>query len=302
MLRGAVGNYFKCLVYVFVALGCIMLGALFGLSVLWETLSAQAALLSGEIGELVPDAQTQVDELLVVLLSAVRKLDWSNAVDTILSTDWLSDLLAEFFRLSETASAELSARLGETLQEVSAALTAAVVLFALFVAFGVMLGDLVTNYFVRRVTVRRGFRRFWLYTVADAAISATIVAFTLWLLAVWDPGVLISSAVGILLSGFVALFEAYLLYGRGKIALRSVMTLKNCLMLFVSQVCIYLMSVFLVLLILLVTNAVVTIALGTSVMTIALLVVNVNAEWFVYRRANGLDRELHALPAPDFRQ
>ena len=80
------------------------------------------------------------------------------------------------------------------------------------------------------------------------------------------------------------------------------MTLKNCLMLFVSQVCIYLMSVFLVLLILLVTNAVVTIALGTSVMTIALLVVNVNAEWFVYRRANGLDRELHALPAPDFRQ
>ena len=87
MLRGAVGNYFKCLVYVFVALGCIMLGALFGLSVLWETLSAQAAMLSGEIGELVPDAQTQVDELLVVLLSAVRKLDWSNAVDTILSTD-----------------------------------------------------------------------------------------------------------------------------------------------------------------------------------------------------------------------
>ena len=180
MLRGAVGNYFKCLVYVFVALGCIMLGALFGLSVLWETLSAQAALLSGEIGELVPDAQTKVDELLVVLLSAVRKLDWSNAVDTILSTDWLSDLLAEFFRLSETASAELSARLGETLQEVSAALTAAVVLFALFVAFGVMLGYLVTNYFVRRVTVRRGFRRFWLYTVADAAISATIVAFTLF--------------------------------------------------------------------------------------------------------------------------
>lgn len=305
LIANALLNFFKCLVYVFVPLGCIFLGALFGLSGLFGAFFEQADYIAREIGALLPDAEAHADELFGFLVASVRSLDWSDplaAVNTVLTTDWLSGMLAEFFQLSETAAAELSQRLAGTLENVVSALGGALSAFAALLVLGVVLGYFVTNYFVRKSTVRRGFWKFWLNSIVDSLLTATIVAFTLWLLAVWDPGALISAVVGILLFGFVALFEAYLLHGRGKVAFRSVVTVENCFLLFVSQLAIFAVALGIVWLIGVLANAVVALGIGIAVAIIAFLVVNVNAESYVYRVANGLGEGRKALPAPTFEE
>lgn len=125
-------------------------------------------------------------------------------------------------------------------------------------------------------------------------LTVTLIAFVTWLMTVSTAGAVLSGIAGALAFGFVALFEAYLLHGHGKIRFRKVVNLGNCVWVWVSQIAVLAAATAVSALFMWLTTSFVAVALVLSVIIIALLVINVNAESYV----DGLVRK---LPAGDKR-
>ena len=284
MLKISLKNYFKCLVHVFVPLGCIFLGVLFGAYALFGVVTAQLAYIRTEITQLLSGIEADFDELWSFVIGSARELSWDRPLQTIallLKGEWLTEKIAIFLGMTDADAAKLLGSVQNILQTVGSELKGGIAVFCVQVMLGVWLGYFVANFFVRRSTVKRGLWKFILVSLLDSFLSATLVAVTVYLLTLWSPGALISSVVSMFLYGFVSLLEAYVIHGRGTIKFKTVVNAKNCFLLQLAQTIIFAISAVIVLLIYLITNWLVALAIGLSVAIIALLVANVNAEAYV---------------------
>ena len=288
MVANACRNFCKCLIYVFVPLGCIFLGVLIGLQVFADAFSEQADYAADALAVLVQNADVSLNNLAGFFVSSVRELNWGDpvgAVGVLLEGDWIAAKLTEFLQLTAEEAAALQGDVNTIAANVAEGLSSAVAVFAVCVVLGVLFGYFVTNYFVRRSTVKRGFWGFWVAAVADSLLSATLVAFIAWLLSVTKAGAIVSAAVGALLLGGIALFEAYLLHGRGRVALRTAVNLKNCVFLLLSQLAVYVLAAAIGALFLWLLGTLAAAAIVIALVILAILVVNVNAESFVSQLA-----------------
>lgn len=297
MVGNSLKNFLKCLIYIFVPLGCIFLGLLFGVQLFLDELAVQADYVMTQISELVDGTEEQVDNLVDFVISSFRELDWSEPLSTLsflLQGDWIAARIAEFLQLTVEEAAALEEQVVAIASNVAAALSGKLHTLVLCVGVGVVVGYFVTNYFVRKSTVRRGFWGFWIAAIADAVLTVTLIAFVTWLLTVSSAGAAVSGIAGALTFGFVALFEAYLLHGQGKIRFRKVVNLGNCVWVWVSQVAVLIAAAAVSALLMWLTKSFVAVALVLSVIIIALLVINVNAESYV-------DSLVRKLPAGEAR-
>lgn len=283
MIKNSLKNYIKCLAHVFVPLGCLFLGVLFGAYHLIGVISAQLSYLAEETVRIIPEVEADFDELWAFVLASARELSWKNPFQTIslILDGWLAEKIGTFTGMTAEQYAKFVNDIQTVLQKVGEELRSGFSVFIVYIVLSVWLGYFVTNLFVRRSTVKRGLLKLLAVTLLDSLFSATLIAFTTWLLSVWSPGALISAVISMIVVSFVSLMEAYLLHGRGKVELRRVVSLKNCCLLQLSQLIILLISVAVIVLFFLITNALVALAIGFAVATIALLVSGVNAESYV---------------------
>lgn len=284
MILNSLKNFFKCLAYVLVPLGCLFIGVLFGVNAAFGIITEQIIYIRDEVVKLIPVAVENVDELWGFVLSSVRELTWKSPFDvvrTILDGEWLVGKISGFVGLTSEQSVQFLSDVQILLQTVASELILAVGVFFALIVLSAIAGYFVTNLFVRSSTVKRGFWKFLAMSLLDALFSATLIAFTTWILTVWKPGALISSLISVLVFGFVSLIEAYLIHGRGKIPFRRAVNFKNCLLLYLSHIIITVSAFVLLFLVFLATNVFVGIAVGYSILIIALLVININAESYI---------------------
>ena len=290
MIGNALLNFLKCLIYIFVPLGCIFLGFLFGAQLFLRTLSEQADYVVSALASLASQTEITLRGLADYLYAAVRGLDWGDpftAVRTLLDGKWLAATLTDFLQLTAAEAAQLGSEIDAVAANVVGAVGGAVWALVGCTAAGLIAGYFITNYFVRKSTVRRGFWGFWVAAAADAVLTATLIAFVTWLLTVSKAGAAASAVVGGLLFGCVALIEAYLLHGRGKVAFRTVVNGKNCVFVCLSQLAVLAAAAAVGALLAFLTGALVAAALVAAVVVIALLVISVNTESYVDRLAKG---------------
>lgn len=284
MLKISLKNYIRCLAYVFVPLGCIFLGLLFGAYTLFGVISQQLAYVKEEIPKLLTGVEADFDELWSFVIGSARELSWKNPIQTIvllLKGEWLAEKIAGFLGLTDAQFTALLSSVQNILQSVGTALKGGFAVFFVQVILGVWLGYFVTNLFVRKSTVKRGFWKFIGVSLLDSFLSATLVSLTVYILTLWSPGALISVLVSMFLYGFVSLLEAYLIHGRGKVKFNKVVNAKNCFLLQLAQIIIFVISIVITLFVFLITNWLVALAIGLAVVIIAFLVCNVNAESYV---------------------
>lgn len=284
MIGCSLKNYLKCLAYIFVPLGCIFLGFLFGVELFLNELSSQADYMTEELARLFPERGEEFDLLVGYVVASARRLDWNNgmgAFSSLMDGAWLNARITEF--LQETAASPVGAEAEIALisATISSALSLDFAMLLLSMALGVVVGYFIANAFVRRRTVKRGFWGMWLAAFVDALLTVSLIAFVTWLLAVSQAGAVVSGIVGALVFGFVSLFEAYLLHGRGKLAFFSVVNLKNCLFVYLSQLAVLAAASLLSAVCLGAIGSMIGVVLVLSVIVIALLVINVNAEAYV---------------------
>lgn len=284
MIGCSLKNYLKCLAYIFVPLGCIFLGFLFGVELFLNELSSQADYMTEELARLFPERGEEFDLLVGYVVASARRLDWNNgmsAFSSLMDGAWLNARITEFLQETAASPVGTEAEIALISANISSALSLDFAMLLLSMALGVVVGYFITNAFVRRRTVRRGFWGMWLAAFVDALLTVSLIAFVTWLLAVSQAGAVVSGIVSALVFGFVSLFEAYLLHGRGKLAFFSVVNLKNCLFVYLSQLAVLAAASLLSAVCLWAIGSMIGVVLVLSVIVIALLVINVNAEAYV---------------------
>ncbi|MGN0823402.1 MAG: hypothetical protein ACI4NG_06485, partial [Candidatus Gallimonas sp.] len=106
------------------------------------------------------------------------------------------------------------------------------------------------------------------------------------------------NVLGIVVYAFVSLLEAYLIQGRGRVSFKKVVNLRNCILLFLSHTVVFLLAIVISAIVLAVADFLVGIFVAVSILLVALLVINVNAESYVDRLAVKL-REKESLTTND---
>ena len=284
MILQGVKNFFMNLKYIFVPMGTVALGLVFGLSVLIPGALASASVLVDSVAEILEGIPLDLDALLSSVTDSAGELEWSDpvtAVQTMFSDDWLTAALSRAVGALVGDVGAYSSELGAAAGVFAGAMGSYFATLVIFVFLGFLLGYFLLKIFIRRNMARRAFWKYLLISLTDSLITASLVAVSVYLLSLWQPSVFISTSVSLLLFGFISLLEAYIVHGLGKVEFKSVVNFKNILRLIATNLLIFAAAAAMVALLTALTNTFVGIFVGVSLLEIAFIVVGMNAEAYV---------------------
>lgn len=284
MILQGVKNFFMNLKYIFVPMGTVALGLVFGLSVLIPGALSSASVLVDSVAEILEGTPLDLDALLSSVTDSAGELEWSDpvtAVQTMFSDDWLTAALTRAVGALVGDVGAYTSELGAAAGVFAGAMGSYLSTLVIFVFLGFLLGYFLLKIFIRRNMARRAFWKYLLISLTDSLITASLVAVSVYLLSLWQPSVFISTPVSLLLFGFISLLEAYIVHGLGKVEFRRVVNFKNILQLIATNILIFAAAAAMVALLTALTNTFVGIFVGVSLLEIAFIVVGMNAEAYV---------------------
>ena len=284
MILQGVKNFFMNLKYIFVPMGTVALGLVFGLSVLIPGALSSASVLVDSVAEILEGTPLDWDALLSSVTDSAGELEWSDpvtAVQTMFSDDWLTAALSRAVGALVGDVGAYTSELGAAAGVFAGAMGSYFATLVIFVFLGFLLGYFLLKIFIRRNMARRAFWKYLLISLTDSLITASLVAVSVYLLSLWQPSVFISTSVSLLLFGFISLLEAYIVHGLGKVEFRRVVNFKNILQLIATNLLIFAAAAAMIALLTALTNTFVGIFVGVSLLEIAFIVVGMNAEAYV---------------------
>lgn len=277
-------NFFISLKHFFTPLGTLCLGIIFGLSVFFPMFISAVHELTDKLAEIAGDVAFDPEVFLDTAFDAVMGLDWSNplsALNTVIDSEWLTQTFEScagaFFgdmpALVESAALAIEACISKII--------AGVVVFFFFAVLGLIGGYFLLKAIIRHNIAKRAMWKYFLASFLDSLLSALLIGVCAYLFSLWQPSALITVLVSLFLFGFVSLIEAYALQGGKKIPVKQVVNGKNVLLLPLTNLLIFIISLVLTGIATAITNHFVGLFIGLSLLEIAFLVSSMNAEAYV---------------------
>lgn len=284
MLKQGLKNYFRSLKHFFTPLGTMFLGLLLGLSVFIPgTVSAVNALID-DVKELAAGVNLDFGALWDKLRAAISALDWSdpvNALETMLSGEWINEVLTE--SLSAILGEDFSTFAGEIallIDTFTVNMVALTIVWLFFFIVSFIAGFMLTKFFIRRNIAKRSLWKWLLASVINALLTVALIIVIVCLYALWKPSAIFSAILLFVLPSVFSLASAYLVYAFKKVKFSKVLNLKNTGFYLLGNVLILLISgIFTVVAVAI--NALMGAFVGLAIFEIALCVMGMNADSYV---------------------
>lgn len=283
MIKQGLKNFFLGFKFFFTPLGAMFVGVLAGISLLLSGLNEMITAFIGDVNVLTGEKVT-ADDLGISLWNTVSALDWSNpliAAGKMIGKGWLGEALSKGVNLvTGVEYVDFATEIELAAQRSAITIKGEVIGFLAFCISGFIAGFVLTRYLIRKNVARRSLWKSVLFTIMNAVLTSAVAAISVFLSSEWLPGSFISVIATLFLADFIALFEAYILFGWKKVAVRRIVNAKNLGgYIFVNALifaisCVLILATFLI-------NPFVGIFVGLTVVTIAFSVVGVNAESYV---------------------
>ena len=299
MLKNALKNFFVNLKYVFTPLGVMFLGALSGLAVLISSVTTAISELSSGVTALLNSTELDGSALLNEIVAIFLALDWTNlgeVANTITDTDWLSSAFDSGVR---ALIVDYDAHVAEITACVNTAVTdviGGVVGFVALSIVGFAVGYLITALLIRRETVSSSLPKYILSVLLGTALATLALFAFLALSNVEALGAGWAFVIVAVVGAIVTLAEAYLLHGLRKVKFARTFNPKNLVGLLLSELLILLATVALIAVVALAFGAVCGAFVGLSLLTVAAIVMGMNAESYVSRLT---EQPTEILPAEE---
>ena len=284
MIKQGLKNYLSNLKYFFTPLGTLFLGIVIGISILIPGTINIIKNLGLEAGEILNNTSLNFDAFQDILVTSIESLNWNNldeALSYIFNYEWVYNTL-------NRALQALVGDFGSSAEEISVLIESTITSFVpllvqlvLFSLLGLVGGFFLTKWLVRKEIASRSIKKYIFVSIVDSILTALLVSFILWLVTVWQPSVIFTSFLAILLFGLVALFEAYLVHSNNKVDIKKIVNVKNVGKLFVSNLIIFVISISFTLLFGYLINDIVAFFVGISFIEISFIVISLNAESYV---------------------
>lgn len=269
----------------------MFLGIMLGASAFVSTAFTATNAMVESIKQLSQNVNLDFNVLLDSLWQSVQSLDWSNpvqAVKTALSAEWLNNALTQSLSsILGTDFETFKVNIVEIVNVFLQSISAGTAVFFVFWILGFIAGYWILRFLIRRTIARRSMWKFILAYFLRSLISAMFLVTSLILFAMWSYSLIFTLIVAVLFGGVIAFIQAYLLYAYKKIKFFKIVNFKNAGMYALSNAIIFAMSV-LATVVAVWINAFAGIFVGLSLITIASIVINLNAESYVIERVQNL--------------
>lgn len=284
MFRQGIKNFFINLKYFFTPLGSMFLGMMIGISFLVPGVIQSGLILIDGVKALGENLHLDFGEVWNTLWKEIVALNWESpnqAIETIFSEDWLNQQVTNTLSVILGKDFELfKMEIGQLVSEFVKGLQLSVIVFIAWWIMGFLFGYILLRFLVRRTIAKRNLWQYILNIFVNSLLVLCMLVICLVLFTIWAPSILLSYGLMLLLSGSFSLLGAYLVYGRKKISFRKVMNFKNLSSHFLANLCILLIALTMTILAVIV-NILLGIFTGLSLLAIAFLVMNMNAESYV---------------------
>lgn len=293
MILQGIRNFLKGLKYVFVPMGVLFFGLVLGLSVSLPRMAAILKDFAAQMQRIFGESTLSGSEMMQSLWMRVSELDWSNplqAVLQVLNRSWLNETLEQCVKPFAEDYDAYAAEAEQLIRAAAEGIVRQAVVVAVFAALGLACGLFLTQWLVRREIARRGWRNLLPGMLFDA-VFATLLLMVCTRVSVKPGRGFAAALAALLLFGAVSLLEAYLLHGRKVLPFRSVVTVKNCCKLLVSNAAVYVLSAAIVAVAGFVLNEVAGLCIALPLFGVAFFVIGMNAESYVIGKVKELSEK-----------
>ncbi len=293
MILQGIRNFLKGLKYVFVPMGVLFFGLVLGLSVSLPRMAAILKDFAAQMQQIFGESTLTGSEMMQSLWMRVSELDWSNplqAVLQVLNRSWLNETLEQCVKPFAEDYDAYAAEAEQLIRAAAEGIVRQAVVVAVFAALGLACGLFLTQWLVRREIARRGWRNLLPGMLFDA-VFATLLLMVCTRVSVKPGWGFAAALAALLLFGAVSLLEAYLLHGRKVLPFRSVVTVKNCCKLLVSNAAVYVLSAAIVAVAGFVLNEVAGLCIALPLFGVAFFVIGMNAESYVIGKVKELSEK-----------
>ena len=293
MILQGIRNFLKGLKYVFVPMGVLFFGLVLGLSVSLPRMAAILKDFAAQMQQIFGESTLSGSEMMQSLWMRVSELDWSNplqAVLQVLNRSWLNETLEQCVKPFAEDYDAYAAEAEQLIRAAAEGIVRQAVVVAVFAALGLACGLFLTQWLVRREIARRGWRNLLPGMLFDA-VFATLLLMVCTRVSVKPGWGFAAALAALLLFGAVSLLEAYLLHGRKVLPFRSVVTVKNCCKLLVSNAAVYVLSAAIVAVAGVVLNGVAGLCIALPLFGVAFFVIGMNAESYVIGKVKELSEK-----------
>ena len=266
MIKQSIVNFFKNLKYFFTPLGTLFLGLIFGVFFLYSGFKVQVKQATTEIQMITQETNISINDLKDCVVESFADVPWEDpieAIKLITSSEWLNGTLKENISNTIDNYQLYASDIENAVVNAVSGYIKYIVIFVICAIFGFISGFFLTKFLIRRNIAKRNFWKFVLVTMLDSVLTIGVATLSMWLTLLWKPSIIFTSLVGIIIYGFISLFEAYIIHGYKKIPLKQVVNIKNSFLLFISNLLIYIISFTISSFVIAITNAFVGIFIAT---------------------------------------
>ena len=289
MIKQSIVNFFKNLKYFFTPLGTLFLGLIFGVFFLYSGFKVQVKQATTEIQMITQETNISINDLKDCVVESFADVPWEDpieAIKLITSSEWLNGTLKENISNTIDNYQLYASDIENAVVNAVSGYIKYIVIFVICAIFGFISGFFLTKFLIRRNIAKRNFWKFVLVTMLDSVLTIGVATLSMWLTLLWKPSIIFTSLVGIIIYGFISLFEAYIIHGYKKIPLKQVVNIKNSFLLFISNILIYIISFTISSFVIAITNAFLGIFIALPLVIVGIIVISLNAEAYIKKQVD----------------
>ena len=294
MIKLGLKNYFKSYRLFFIPIGALSLGIVIGLSVMIPMLwSAVKDFVSG-VADVIGNVSFHWEDVGDTMLSSFNALPWTDphaVADEVFNSAYWGDLLRECAAAALGDITSVEQEMVALAETAMATITGGAILFVFFTAIGAYVGYFVTRSMIRAGVAKRTFLKSIIAGVLSTVINLTIIAGGAVLIVKSEQYAILSFLLTVLVYGVAAFLEAYFVHGFNKVPFKKVMQIQNFFLLTLLNTIEVALMVAVLALLGALTNTVITVYAGFSVMIITISCLQLNAEAYVKSLADNPETE-----------
>ncbi len=234
MIKNALKNFFKNLIYVFVPMGIVYLFFLIAVFILIGSLVQIAGVMLSDVFDLIETSVSESSASVNDFFSyAFDQLEWNGSfiymIVRAFQTRWFSNTVKGFLETLNISSAgfgeSFDAIIGEFMVKLAAIVSAVVILCII----GIVLANFLTRVVVRKNTAKRDIRKFVVaHTILPIVQALFVVGAVVVLIFIRYYGLLVVAALLIMSCAF-SLTSSWVVHRSGDLKLKEVVTMRNVL-------------------------------------------------------------------------
>lgn len=235
MIKNALKNFFKNIIYVFIPMGIVYLVFLIAFFALVAGVIQFAGTMLHDVMALVQTSSEQSSASVTEFFAySAEQLKWNGNIwdlfRTIFETNWIQNTVVGFFRTLNESTEGFGEQISEIVGTFRTQTVALVSGVAVLCVLGVIFANFITRVAIRRRTAKRGLKKFILAHTVVPLVQALLLIASAVLFSYIKYYSILAVVLFLLIAIVISLVSSWIVHRDGSVKLKDVITLKNILL------------------------------------------------------------------------